>query len=95
MDCVEFVKNIKENTGLLINFFDSTMALYDLVGQFEGLEITNNCTSVELRFIITGDMSNLQYVLKCINNMQITGYTIYRCIAYIDDNHMIIILKEA
>ena len=94
MDSVEFVKNIKENSDLLVTMFDATIALYNLIGRFEGLMITNNSSAAEIRFTVEGEEDNLTSVLKMINNMQVSGYAIYQCTAYLDNRTLVIILTE-
>jgi hypothetical protein len=94
MNSVEFIKNIKENSGLLVNFFDATMALYNLIGTFDGLTITNNSSAAEIRFTVDGDYNQLASVLKTINAMQISVYTTYQCNATMEGNSLIIILTE-
>lgn len=92
MDRIEFASNIRQDSVLLVNFFDSIMVLYDLIGRYQGLTITNNSTSAQIRFTVDGDMSNLQSVVAYINTVEITRYGVYRCNATIEGDQMIITL---
>lgn len=90
MDRVEFASAINQDSVLLVTYFDSIMALYDLIGQYEGLSITNSSTSAQLRFTVDGERSNLEGVVAYINAVEITRYGIYRCNSYMEGNHLII-----
>ena len=94
MDSVEFVKNIKDHSDLLVTTFDATMALYNLVGRFEGLQIINNCTAAKIMFTVEGKENDLNQVLRVINNMQVSGYGIFQCTAWMDDKSLSIVLTE-
>ena len=94
MDSVEFAKNIDNNADLFIKYFDSTMALYNLVHTFSGLKIVNNCSEAEIRFDVEGEVKDLQAALNFINNYQVSGYGIFNCRAYMEVNHMVIILTQ-
>ena len=94
MDSVGFIKNIKENTGLLINFFDSTLALYNLIGKYDGLEVINETSTAQIRFIVNGERDNLDFVLQNINGLYVSGCVSFLCEAYMEGNSMIIILKQ-
>lgn len=90
MDRIEFAAAIKQDSDLLVTYFDSIMALYDLIGQYQGLSIINNSTSAQLKFIIDGDRSNLETMIAYINAVEITRYGIYRCNAYFEGNRLVI-----
>lgn len=68
------------------------MALYDLIGQYQGLTITNSSTSAQLRFTVDGEQQNLEAVTAYINAVEITRYGIYRCNAYMEGKQLIITL---
>lgn len=94
MDCIDFISKIKQNSGLLVNFFDSTMALYNLMGRYEGLVITNNSTAAEIKFTVDGDPKDLEEVIQYINTIQISCYGIFQCNAVMEGSSMIITLTE-
>lgn len=94
MDSVEFVKNIQDGANLLINYFDSTMALYDLVHKFTGLKLINNCSEAEIRFTVSGKQEQLQEALDFINTYNVSGYGIFSANATMDGDNMIIILTQ-
>ena len=94
MDSIEFVKNIKDHSNLLVTTFDATLALYNLIGHFEGLQIINNCTEAKIMFTVEGEEENLNQVLKMINNMQVSGYGIFQCTAWMDGKSLSIVLTE-
>lgn len=92
MDCVEFIKSINENYGLIINFFDSTFALYNLLGQYTGLSITNESTDTEVRLSVSGEYNYLSYICKEINGMCVTGHVNFNCVAEMVDGNLKILL---
>ena len=95
MNSVDFISNIKGNSRLFVDFFDSTMALYNLIGQYEGLQITNNSSEAELRFTVEGNQSNLEQIVRDINSMQINTYSsVFQCSALMSEGCMIITLTE-
>ena len=94
MDSVEFVKNIKDHASLLVSAFDATIALYNLVGHFEGLQVINNCTEAKFMFTVEGEEDKLNQVLRMINNMEVSGYGIYHCTAWMDGKNLSIILTD-
>ena len=90
MDRVEFASAINQDSVLLVTYFDSIMALYDLIGQYQGLSVINDSTSAQLKFIIDGDRSNLETMVAYINTAEITRYGIYRCNSYFEGNQLVI-----
>lgn len=94
MDCIEFMKGINDHSTLLVNTFDALMALYNLVGKFEGIQVINNCTAAKIMFTVEGEEDNLSGILRCINNMQVSGYGIYECSAWIENGSLSIMLTE-
>ncbi len=94
MDSVEFVKNIENGANLLISYFDSTMALYNLIHNFAGLRLINNCSEAEIRFTVKGTKENLQEALDYINTYQVTGYGIFSASAILEDDNMVITLTQ-
>lgn len=99
MNSCEFIKNVQTDIPAIKILFDTTMALYNLIGYYQGFNISvQDASGVDIAYVVTAqNASDLEQLMNNIQNMQVTIYSrIYLCNAVLDPTtgRLVINLKD-
>lgn len=96
MERMQFYESIEKVKGSLANYFDQTMALYELVSSYNNIKICSESNDSIIVFnIIPKNKKYLKDLFDILNNKIITIYEItFRCECTINKSVLEIHLKE-
>lgn len=78
MNSYEFMQNINRDIGNISEIFDSTMALYEVIGHYNGISVIDSeaVEAVMTYTVSTDSQSKLEELLIAMKNTKVTVYGI-------------------
>lgn len=76
MDSYTFMQTITTNLPYIRSMFDATMALYTVVGRFDGIQVvsTESVNAAVMKYILQGDPIFINQMLTAISGLYVTLY---------------------